>query len=44
MKKGGESNFEMDVYSSKIEAITRNKIEAYNDLLNKLFIIFSSTS
>jgi hypothetical protein len=36
MKKGGDSNIEMDVYSSRIEAITKKKIEDYNNLLKKL--------
>jgi len=36
MKKGDESNIEMDVYVSKIESITKRKIQEYNELLSKM--------
>lgn len=32
----GESNFEMDVYSNKLEEIVKNKMKLYKNLLNKL--------
>jgi hypothetical protein len=32
----GESNFEMDVYSNKLEQIIKNKLKIYSDLLKKL--------
>jgi len=35
MKKGGD-NLEMTAYSNLLEAITKNKIEACNDLLKRI--------